>query len=91
MNEIENNNQTKTASEPVKVSLSSKKKWFTVALLITLVNPILSGLIIGSAFLSEPELKKEGKKIIVLAITWGIIALFFARWLVQSGYFNMAL
>ncbi len=60
-----------------------------VALLITLVNPIFSGLIIGSAFLSEPELKKEGKIIIVSAVLWGVAVLFISRWLFQQGYFNV--
>lgn len=72
-----------------EVKITSKKKWFTVALLITLVNPILSGLIIGSAFLSEPELKKEGKIVIVLAVLWGVAVLFISRWLFQQGYFNV--
>jgi hypothetical protein len=72
-----------------EVKITSRKKWFTVALLITLVNPIFSGLIIGSAFLTEPELKKEGKIIIVLAVLWGVAVMFISRWLFQQGYFNV--
>ncbi|MFC1700977.1 hypothetical protein ACFLZ0_02470 [Patescibacteria group bacterium] len=82
MKDIEENNKED------KFNLTSKKKWFWVGLIITLINPIFSGLVIGSAFLSEPELKKQGKIIIALAIIWGVVALFFTRWLFSKGYFN---
>ncbi|NQV00689.1 MAG: hypothetical protein HQ537_01010 [Parcubacteria group bacterium] len=69
-----------------KLTLSSKKKWLWLGIVIALVNPILSGLIIGLAFWTEPELKKEAKTILVIAITWGLIVLYLSRWLVQQGY-----
>lgn len=71
-----------------KFNLTSKKKWFWVGLAITLVNPVFSGLIIGAAFLSEPELKKQGRIIITVAVLWGVAVLFLSRLLVQQGFFG---
>ncbi|MFH1611692.1 MAG: hypothetical protein ABH887_00235 [bacterium] len=70
-----------------KFSVNSKKKWFYIGLAITLVNPVFSGLIIGAAFLSEPELKKYGRIIITIAVLWGVVVLFLSRWLMKQGYF----
>jgi len=55
------------------VTLSSKKKWYWVSLVITIINPILAGLVLGVFFMSEPEFKKEGKIILAIAIIWGIV------------------
>ena len=52
-----------------------KNKFFFWAVIITVVNPILSGLILGLVMLSEPELKKEGRIVTVFSIVWGIIVL----------------
>jgi len=54
-----------------KVVLKSKQKLVIVGLLITLVNPIFAGLIFGLFLLSEPELEKEGKLILILSLLWG--------------------
>lgn len=75
-----------SVQEKEKISLISKKKWFWLGIVIALVNPIFSGLIIGLAFWTEPELKKEAKIILVIAIIWGLITIYLSRWLVQQGY-----
>lgn len=55
------------------------KKWLWTGLIITLVNPIFSGLIIGSLYLTEPGLKKYGRIILPLAIVWGAAAFWLAQ------------
>lgn len=56
-----------------KVTIS-KNKLVTLGLAITILNPIFSGLIFGLVlWLSEKELKKEGKIIAILSIIWGAI------------------
>jgi len=66
--------------------LTSRKKWLWLGIIIALLNPIFSGLIIGLAFWTEPELKKEAKIVLAIAVIWGIIALYLTRWLVVQGY-----
>ena len=72
--------------EKKEVKLVSRKKWLWMGIIIALLNPIFSGLIIGLAFWTEPELKKEAKIILAIAVIWGIIALYLTRWLVAQGY-----
>lgn len=55
-------------------SINVSKKWFWVGLLIALLNPIFSGLIIGSFYLTEPSLKKYGRIILAAAIIWGAVS-----------------
>lgn len=69
-----------------EVKLVSRKKWLWLGIIIALLNPIFSGLIIGLAFWTEPELKKEAKIVLAIAVIWGIIALYLTRWLVAQGY-----
>jgi len=73
----------KTSEE---VSLSSRKKWLWVGIVIALINPVFSGLIFGLAFWSEPKFRKEGRMIVVIAIVWGVISLYLLRWLTAQGY-----
>ncbi|MBL7155130.1 MAG: hypothetical protein ISS88_01325 [Candidatus Portnoybacteria bacterium] len=73
-------------SSEKEIKLTSRKKWFWLGIIIALLNPIFSGLIIGLAFWTEPELKKEAKIILAIAVIWGIIALYLVRWLVAQGY-----
>ena len=49
------------------------KKWLWAGIVIALLNPIFSGLILGSLYLTEPDLKKYGKIILALAVVWGAI------------------
>ncbi len=74
------------SSEKKEVRLVSRKKWLWLGIIVALLNPIFSGLIIGLAFWTEPELKKEAKVILAIAVIWGIIALYFTRWLAAQGY-----
>ena|GEM_PF-1198114 len=73
-------------AEKEKISLSSRKKWFWLGIVIALINPIFSGLIIGLAFWTEAEFKKEAKIILAIAIIWGLITIYLSRWLAQQGY-----
>ena len=74
------------SSEKKEIKLVSRKKWLWLGIIIALLNPIFSGLIIGLAFWTEPELKKEAKIVLAIAVIWGIIALYLTRWLVTQGY-----
>ena len=69
-----------------KISLTSRKKWFYMGITIALLNPIFSGIILGVAFWTEPELKKESRIILGLSIVWGIIFNYLSRWLMSQGY-----
>jgi len=73
-------------SSKKEIKLTSRKKLFWLGIIIALLNPIFSGLIIGLTFWTEPELKKEAKIVLAIAVIWGIIALYFIRWLVAQGY-----
>jgi len=77
---IDNNSDSK------KVALSSRKKWLYLGIVIAIVNPVFAGLILGLALLSEPEMKKEAKIILGVAIIWGIIYSYLVNWLTAQGY-----
>ncbi len=53
----------------------NKSRFFFWAVVITALNPVFSGLILGILFLREPDLKKEGKIVTLFAVVWGLIAL----------------
>lgn len=61
----------------VKIEQASvrKNRLFLWAVVITALNPVLSGLILGILFLREPDLKKEGKIVTLFAVVWGLIEL----------------
>ena len=69
--------------------LSSKKTWFWVAIVIAILDPVFAGLILGVFFLTEKELKKEGKIVLGLAIVFGFIFFYITQkllpWLSQQG------
>lgn len=73
--------------EPV-LKLSSRKRWFWLFLIISFLNPIFSGLILGVSLISEPEMKKEGKIILAIAILWGTVVFILSGWFVKQGFFN---
>lgn len=52
-----------------------KNKFFFWAVIITILNPIFSGLLLGIFMMTEPELKKEGRMVTLFSIVWGIIVL----------------
>jgi len=68
-----------------KISLSSSKKWFWMGIAVALISPV-AGLILAISFWTEPELKKQGKIILIFAIIWGILFIFLTNWLVKQGY-----
>ncbi|MBI4120600.1 MAG: hypothetical protein HY454_04010 [Parcubacteria group bacterium] len=53
----------------------NKNRLFFWAVIISVLNPIFSGLILGLVMLFEPELKKEGRIVTVFSVVWGIIVL----------------
>jgi len=53
----------------------TKNKFFLAAVVITILNPIFSGLILGLTMLTEPDLKREGRIVTLFALVWGAIAL----------------
>lgn len=63
-----------------------KKKWLWTGLIIALLNPIFSGLILGVVFLSEPQLKKQGRIVLVVAVIWGALFFYLSNWLASHGY-----
>lgn len=66
-------------------SLSSRKKWFYISLLIAVLNPVFSGLILGLSFLSENETRKEGKIILAVSVIWAVVAYLAVDWLERKG------
>ena len=69
------------------VEISSKKKFFIMGIIIAILNPIFSGLVISFVFLTEPNLRKEGKIILVISFVWAIILAYLIEWLKSGGYF----
>lgn len=55
------------------------KKWLWTGLAIAALNPIFSGIVLGSLYLTEPGLKKYGRVILPLAVVWGVIAFWLAK------------
>ena len=80
-----NESENKSENKEEKISLSSKKKWFWLAVAIALISPV-SGVVLAIAFWTEEDLKKQGKIILALAIVWGIIFLYLTNWLIDQGY-----
>ena len=52
-----------------------KNRLFFWAVIITILNPLFSGLILGLVMLSEPDLKREGRVVTLFAVVWGALAL----------------
>ncbi len=59
-----------------RVSLQSRQRWFWIAFSITVLAPV-GGIILGFAFLSEPDLRREGRVIVMLAIPWTLAVLYY--------------
>ena len=55
------------------------KKWLYAGLAVAVLNPIFSGVILGSLYLTEPGLRKYGRIILPLAVVWGVAAFWLAR------------
>lgn len=61
------------------IFISSRKKWLWLGIFVALLNPVFAGLILGAVYLSEPELKKEGRIVATIAILWGAILFYIVR------------
>ncbi len=63
------------------------KKWFWMglAVAVAVLNPIFSGIILGSLYLTEPGLKKYGRVILPVAVVWGVIAFWLAKKFSPAG------
>jgi hypothetical protein len=83
------NEQASSVTPEEKITLSSKKKWLWIGIVIAILNPIFSGLVLGIAFLTENQLKKEGKIVLAVAIIWGLVAMYLSRWLTQQGFLSI--
>lgn len=87
------NEQLSSAATPLKteekITLSSKKKWLWLGVAIAILNPIFSGLVLGIGLLTEPQLKKEGKIILIISIIWGLAAMYLSRWIAGQGFLNI--
>lgn len=75
-----------SSSDSKKVTFSSRKKWLYLGIVIAILNPVFAGLILGLALLTEPEMKKEAKIILGVAIVWGIVYSYLVNWLTAQGY-----
>ncbi len=53
----------------------AKNKFFLMAIIIAILNPVFSGLILGFLMLSEPDLKREGRVVLLFSVVWSAIAL----------------
>ena len=53
----------------------NKNRLFFWAVIISVLNPIFSGLILGLILLSEPDFKKEGRIVTMFSLVWGAIVL----------------
>ena len=63
-----------------------KKKWLLIAILVSGPLAGIGGLVLGIAFLTEPEYRRYGWLLIGWTIVWNIFAFFLMQWLTQSGY-----
>jgi len=62
-----------------KLIISSRRKWLWLGILVSAVNPIFAGLIMGAVYLSEPELRKEGLIVSAIAILWGAVLFYWVN------------
>lgn len=71
-----------------KIAISSPKKWLWLGIIIALLSPI-SGLILGMFFWTEPELKKQAKIILIVAVIWLPLTIYLSGWLAEQGFLNI--
>lgn len=55
-----------------------RSRLFYGVLAVAALNPIFSGLIMGIIMLWEPELKSEGRIVVIFSLVWGTLALLLA-------------
>lgn len=61
------------------------KKWLWAGIIISLLNPVFSGLILGSLYLTESGLKKYGRIILIFSLLWGMLAFWLYQRFVPPG------
>lgn len=71
------------------IFISSRKKWLWLGIFVALLNPVFAGLILGAVYLSEPELKKEGRIIATIAILWGAALFYFVRHSLPANFLSI--
>ena len=71
-------NSIDSGSERIERVSVRKNRFFFWSVIIVILNPIFSGLILGLLMLSEPELRKEGRIVVLFSIIWGTIAMLLA-------------
>lgn len=69
-----------------KIDISSRRKLFIAGIIIAILNPIFSGLVISFVFLTEPNLRREGKIILVISFVWAIALAYLIEFLKKGGY-----
>jgi len=62
-----------------KITITSRRKWLWLGIVVALINPVFAGLIMGAVYLSEPELKSAGKIVAAIAILWGAVLFYLLR------------
>lgn len=70
--------EEKTKSSVDNISIS-RQKLLIIGLLIIIFNPLPAGLIYGLFCWREPQIKKDGKLMIIFSLFWGAISLALAR------------
>jgi hypothetical protein len=82
---MDNQDLPTTNEEKKEIVLSSKKKWFWLAVAIALISPV-SGVILAIALLAESGMRKTGLIIFILSFIWGVTSLYLTSWLMNNGY-----
>ena len=72
-------------SPTTSLTLSSKRKWLWLGVLMGFFHPI-AGLVYGGALFFEQEARKEGIIVIVWTIAWAIASFFLFGYLAQEGF-----
>ncbi len=74
--------KTRAPKEPM--ILSSRKKWFWIGIVITIMNQT-AGVIYGVALLLEPPYKREGRIILVWNVVYWLLKIIILYWLIKNG------
>ena len=61
------------------------KKWLWAGLVVAFLNPIFSGLVVGSLYLTESGLKKYGRVVLAAAVIWGVVVFWGLRKFYPGG------
>ena len=70
---LEEEQAQKITTSGARVILSSRKKMLRLGIIVALLNPIFAGVVVAAFYLTEAELRREGKIVAGLAIVWGAL------------------